>query len=65
VQNCFYIHITLTNSYSCIDTWNCGIFAVMHVCLIGGQTAGLIQIKLGIWIHLDSGSVFVKVKVKG
>jgi len=38
----------------------------LFVCMlpIAGRTAGPIKTKLGIWTHVDPGSVLVKVKVK-
>jgi len=42
------------------------MFICLFVCLLpmAGQTAGLIKAKLGMWTHVDPGSVLGKVKVK-
>jgi len=44
---------------------NGDMFIFLSVCLLlmAGRTAGPIKTKLGIWTHVNAGSVLVKVKV--
>jgi len=54
------MHLTYKRRYVSIC-----LFICLSVCMraMAGRTAGPIKTKLGIWTHVDPGSVLVKVKV--